>query len=78
MSVAARAEPHALSDAEIVRDYLTASMIPDPDAAAVFMTLVSVTGLSLIFFLAKWRRSGLILLGAGTVLSYVLYLIFVP
>ena len=48
------------------------------DAAAVFMTLVSVTGLSLIFFLAKWRRSGLILMGAGAVLSYVLYLVFVP
>jgi hypothetical protein len=48
------------------------------DAAAVFMTLVSVTGLSLIFFLAKWRRTGLLLMGAGTVLSYVLYLVFVP
>jgi hypothetical protein len=48
------------------------------DATAVFMTLVSATGLSLIFFLAKWRRSGLILMGAGAVLSYVLYLVFVP
>src|SRR5215510_4506903 len=37
------------------------------DAAAVFMTAVSVTGLTLIFFLAKWRRSGLIILGAGAV-----------
>src|SRR5437016_5973515 len=47
MSVAARAEPHALSDAEIVRDYLTASMIPDPDAAAAYMkpgTLITFTG----------------------------------
>jgi hypothetical protein len=48
------------------------------DGAAVFMTLVSVTGLSLIFFLAKWRRTGLILMAAGSVLSYVLYLVFVP
>jgi hypothetical protein len=48
------------------------------DAAAVFMTLVSVTGLSLIFFLAKWRRSGLVILGAGAALSYLLYLVFVP
>lgn len=48
------------------------------DGAAVFMTLVSVTGLSLIFFLAKWRRSGLILMGAGAVVSYVLYVAFVP
>ena len=48
------------------------------DAAAVFMTLVSVTGLSLIFFLAKWRRSGLAMLAAGAAVSYVLYLVFVP
>ena len=48
------------------------------DGAAVFMTLVSVTGLSLIFFLAKWRRSGLILMGAGAAVSYVLYVVFVP
>jgi hypothetical protein len=48
------------------------------DVAAVFMTLVSLTGLTLIFFLAKWRRKGLIMLGAGAVLCYVLYLLFVP
>jgi hypothetical protein len=48
------------------------------DIAAVFMTLVSLSGLTLIFFLAKWRRSGLILLGAGAVVCYVLYLVFVP
>jgi hypothetical protein len=48
------------------------------DAAAVFMTLVSLTGLSLIFFLAKWRRSGLILMGAGAAACYALYLVFVP
>ena len=48
------------------------------DVVAVFMTLVSLSGLSLIFFLAKWRRSGLILLGIGAVVCYVLYLVFVP
>jgi hypothetical protein len=48
------------------------------DAAAVFMTLVSLTGLSLIFFLAKWRKSGLILMGAGAAACYALYLVFVP
>jgi hypothetical protein len=48
------------------------------DAAAGFMTLVSVTGLSLIFFLAKWRRSGLVMMAAGAAVSYALYLIFVP
>jgi hypothetical protein len=48
------------------------------DASAVFMTLVSVTGLSLIFFLAKWRRSGLIVLGAGAAVCCALYLVLVP
>ena len=31
MSVAAKAERQAMSDAEIVEAYLTASMIPDPE-----------------------------------------------
>jgi uncharacterized protein YjeT (DUF2065 family) len=34
--------------------------------------------LALIFFLTKWRRSGLIALAAGAVLCYVLYAVFVP
>jgi uncharacterized protein len=48
------------------------------DAAAIFMTLVSLTGVTLIFFLAKWRRSGLILLAAGAALCCTLYFLFVP
>jgi hypothetical protein len=42
------------------------------------MTLVSVTGLALIFFIAKRRRPGLILLGIGTAVCYALYVILVP
>ena len=48
------------------------------DASAVLMTFVSLTGLALIFFLAKRRRSGLIALGVGVLVSWALYLIFVP
>ena len=47
MSVAAKAETRALSDAEVVEAYLTASMIPDPDAAAAYMkpgTVITFTG----------------------------------
>ena len=47
MSIAAKAEPRPLSDAEIVEAYLTASMIPDPDAAAAYMkpgTMITFTG----------------------------------
>jgi len=48
------------------------------DAAAVFMTLVAVTGLTLIFFLAKWRRPGLLMLGVGALACCLIYVAFVP
>src|SRR5687767_3218344 len=47
MSVAAKAEPEGVSDAEVVKAYLTASMIPDPEAAAAYMkpgTIITFTG----------------------------------
>ena len=47
MSVAAKAQSKPMSDAEIVEAYLTASMIPDPEAAAVYMapgTVITFTG----------------------------------
>lgn len=48
------------------------------DASAVLMTVVSITGLALIFFLPKRRFSGLILAGTGAMLCYLIYLIWVP
>jgi hypothetical protein len=48
------------------------------DASAILMTLVAATGLALIFFLAKWRKTGLIALAAGAVVCYALYAMFVP
>jgi uncharacterized protein len=48
------------------------------DISAVLMTLVSLTGLALIFFLAKRRRSGLIALAVGAAAAWALYVIFVP
>jgi hypothetical protein len=48
------------------------------DASAVLMTLVSLTGLALIFFLAKRRTSGLVALAIGIAACYALYVIFVP
>jgi hypothetical protein len=47
MPIAANAESKTLSDAEIVEAYLTASMIPDPEAAAAYMkpcTVITFTG----------------------------------
>jgi len=48
------------------------------DASALLMTLVSLTGLVLIFFLHKKLRAGLYALAIGTVLCYVVYLVWVP
>ncbi|MGY4230731.1 ketosteroid isomerase-like protein [Bradyrhizobium sp. USDA 4503] len=47
MSAPAKADARPMSDAEIVEAYLTASMIPDPDAAAAYMkpgTVITFTG----------------------------------
>lgn len=48
------------------------------DVSAVLMTLVSITGLILIFFLQKRRLSGLIAVGIGALLCWVVYAIWVP
>jgi uncharacterized protein len=48
------------------------------DASAILLTLVSLSGLLLLFFVYKRRTSGLILAAAGGVLCYVVYLSFVP
>lgn len=43
------------------------------DIAAIFMTLVSVTGLVLMLFLKKKRFNGLVLAGLGAVVCYLVY-----
>ncbi len=43
------------------------------DASAIFMTLVSITGMALIFFLKRRRISGLIVTVIGAVASYLIY-----
>jgi hypothetical protein len=48
------------------------------DISAVLMTLVSITGLLLIFFLQKKRLSGLLVALAGVVLCYLVYAAWVP
>ena len=48
------------------------------DISAVLMTLVSLTGLLLIFFLQKKRLSGLLVAAAGMVLCYLAYVAWVP
>ena len=48
------------------------------DISAILMTLVSLTGLFLIFFLQKKRLSGLLVAAAGAVLCYLAYVAWVP
>jgi hypothetical protein len=48
------------------------------DISAVLMTLVSITGLVLIFFLQKRRLSGLLAVGIGALLCMAVYWIWVP
>jgi uncharacterized protein len=43
------------------------------DFSAILMSLVSLTGLSLIFFLNKRRLSGLILVAVGALLGWLIY-----
>ncbi len=48
------------------------------DASAVLLTLVSLTGLILIFFLYKKRTAGLTVAAIGSLLCLLLYRLFVP
>lgn len=48
------------------------------DVSAGLMTLVSLTGLILIFFLQKRRMPGLIAVGIGTILCLAVYFVWVP
>jgi uncharacterized protein len=48
------------------------------DLSAVLMTLVSLSGLALIFFLPKRRFSGLIVATVGAAFCYAAYRIWVP
>jgi hypothetical protein len=48
------------------------------DVSAVLLTLVSLSGLILIFFVYKKRTSGLILAAAASLVCYVMYRVYVP
>jgi hypothetical protein len=48
------------------------------DVSAIFLIIVSLTGLILLLFIKKKRISGIVTAVLGIVLSYLIYLIFVP
>ena len=48
------------------------------DASAILLTLVSLTGLLILWFIYKRRSSGLLLAAAGVVLCVLIYKVYVP
>jgi hypothetical protein len=48
------------------------------DVAAALLVFISLTGLILLYFVHKHRVAGAILLGAGGLLSYIVYAVWVP
>lgn len=48
------------------------------DISAVLMILVSMTGLLMLFFLKKKRMAGILVAIAGTILTLIIYRIWVP
>jgi len=48
------------------------------DAAAIFLTLVSLTGIIMICFMKKKRLNGFIMIAVGIVVCYLIYALLVP
>jgi hypothetical protein len=48
------------------------------DVAAALLIFISMTGLVLLYFVYKYRLAGVVLLGAGALASYLVYVVSVP
>jgi uncharacterized protein len=48
------------------------------DISAIFLAFVSLTGLTLIFFLTKRRTTALVAIAIGALVSYSIYALWVP
>lgn len=48
------------------------------DASAIFMSLVSITGLWMMVYMKKKRVNGFLLLGIGALISFLIYYFLVP
>lgn len=48
------------------------------DISAIFLTLISLSGLLMLFFLKKKRLNGLIIALVGGIICYLVYLLWVP
>jgi hypothetical protein len=48
------------------------------DVSAVLLVFISLTGLTLLYFVHKYRLAGIILFGAGALVTYGVYAAWVP
>ena len=48
------------------------------DISAALLVFISLTGLVLLYFVHKYRLAGMILLGAGALTTYIVYVAWVP
>ena len=48
------------------------------DVSAALLVFISLTGLTLLYFVHKYRLAGIILFGAGALASYLVYIVWVP
>jgi hypothetical protein len=48
------------------------------DVSAALLVFLSATGLTLLYFVHKYRLAGIVLFGAGALASYILYAVWVP
>jgi hypothetical protein len=48
------------------------------DVSAAILVFISLTGLVLLYFVHKYRLAGVILAGVGALVSYIIYLVWVP
>jgi hypothetical protein len=48
------------------------------DVSAALLVFISVTGLTLLYFVHKYRLAGIVLFGAGALASYIAYAVWVP
>jgi hypothetical protein len=48
------------------------------DVSAVLLVFISVTGLTLLYFVHKYRLAGIILFGAGALTTCMVYVVWVP
>ncbi len=48
------------------------------DVSAALLVFIAVTGLILLYFVHKYRLAGIILFGAGAVITYIVYVAWVP